>query len=66
MTIFRWLIHSFKDESYSGGDCVTVQGSLRQNAIFSERLFNGGLSMEDGYVHLFYSVRKYIPLVMPF
>uniref|UniRef100_A0A452YWK3 Cytosolic endo-beta-N-acetylglucosaminidase C-terminal domain-containing protein n=1 Tax=Aegilops tauschii subsp. strangulata TaxID=200361 RepID=A0A452YWK3_AEGTS len=56
MTIFRWLMHSFKDDPYSGGDCVTVQGSLRQNAIFSEQLFNGGLSMEDGYVHLFYSV----------
>lgn len=48
---------NFKDEPYSGGDCVTVQGSLRRNAIFSEQLFNGGLSMEDGYVHLFYSVK---------
>lgn len=48
---------NFRDEPYSGGDCVTVQGSLRQNAIFSEQLFNGGLSMEDGYVHVFYSVK---------
>ncbi|XP_037467822.1 cytosolic endo-beta-N-acetylglucosaminidase 1-like [Triticum dicoccoides] len=47
---------NFKDEPYNGGDCVTVQGSLKQNAIFSEQLFNVGLSMEDGYVHLFYSV----------
>ena len=34
---FRWLIHSFRDKPYSGGDCVTVQGSLGQNAIFSEQ-----------------------------
>jgi len=47
---------NFKDEQYNGGGCVTAKGSLKQNAIFSEQLFNGGLSMEDGSVHLFYSV----------
>lgn len=48
---------NFKDGPYSGGDCVTVKGSLHQNAVFSEQIFNGGLSMEDGSVHLFYSVK---------
>ncbi|RCV18184.1 hypothetical protein SETIT_3G280100v2 [Setaria italica] len=48
---------NFKDEPYSGGNCLTVKGSLRQNIIFSEQLFNGGLGMEDGSIHLFYSVR---------
>ncbi|XP_037412931.1 cytosolic endo-beta-N-acetylglucosaminidase 1-like isoform X2 [Triticum dicoccoides] len=28
---------NFRDKPYSGGDCVTVQGSLGQNAIFSEQ-----------------------------
>nr|CAB3465559.1 unnamed protein product [Digitaria exilis] len=51
------LLHSFKDEPYSGGNCLTVKGSLRPNIIFSEQLFNGGLGMEDGSLHLFYSVR---------
>ncbi|OEL25010.1 Cytosolic endo-beta-N-acetylglucosaminidase 2 [Dichanthelium oligosanthes] len=48
----------FKDEPYSGGNCLMVKGTLQQNIIFSEQLFNGGLAMEDGSVHLFYSVRK--------
>ncbi|KAF8720086.1 hypothetical protein HU200_024864 [Digitaria exilis] len=48
---------NFKDEPYSGGNCLTVKGSLRPNIIFSEQLFNGGLGMEDGSLHLFYSVR---------
>ncbi|XP_062180686.1 cytosolic endo-beta-N-acetylglucosaminidase 1-like [Phragmites australis] len=47
----------FKDESYSGGNCLTIKGSLQQNIIFSEQLFNGGLVMEDGFINLFYSVR---------
>jgi len=50
------LIHSFEDEPYSGGNCVTVKGSLQQNEIFSEQLFNGGLSMEGESVYVFYSV----------
>ncbi|KAM0830144.1 hypothetical protein ACQ4PT_066391 [Festuca glaucescens] len=47
---------TFKDEQFSGGGSVTVKGSLEQNVIFSEQLFNGGLYMEDGSVLLFYSV----------
>ncbi|KAL6630980.1 hypothetical protein ACP70R_028320 [Stipagrostis hirtigluma subsp. patula] len=47
----------FKDEPYSGGNCLTVKGSLQKNIIFSEQLFNGGLAMEDGSIHLSYSVR---------
>nr|XP_051198379.1 cytosolic endo-beta-N-acetylglucosaminidase 1-like isoform X2 [Lolium perenne]XP_051198382.1 cytosolic endo-beta-N-acetylglucosaminidase 1-like isoform X3 [Lolium perenne]XP_051198387.1 cytosolic endo-beta-N-acetylglucosaminidase 1-like isoform X4 [Lolium perenne] len=47
---------NFKDEQFSGGGSVTVNGSLEQNVIFSEQLFNGGLYMENGSVLLFYSV----------
>ncbi|KAJ1262336.1 hypothetical protein BS78_09G099000 [Paspalum vaginatum] len=47
----------FKDGPYSGGNCLTVKGTLQQNIIFSEQLFNGGLAMENGSVHLFYSIR---------
>jgi hypothetical protein len=65
-TNFRWLVYSFKNEQYSGGGCVTVKGSLKQNDIFSEQLFNGGLSMEDGSVHLFYSVRRSVSFVASF
>jgi hypothetical protein len=66
ITNFRWLVYSFKNEQYSGGGCVTVKGSLKQNDIFSEQLFNGGLSMEDGPVHLFYSVRRFVSFVTSF
>lgn len=31
---------SFKDDQYSEGDCVIVQGSLKQNAIFLDRLYD--------------------------
>ncbi|CAL5094334.1 unnamed protein product [Urochloa decumbens] len=48
---------NFKDETYSGGNCLTVKGSLGQNIIFSEQVFNGGLGLEDGTIHIFYSVR---------
>ncbi|KAG8085233.1 hypothetical protein GUJ93_ZPchr0010g9937 [Zizania palustris] len=48
---------NFEDEPYSGGDCVTVKGRLQWNDIFSEQLFNGGLSMEGGSVYVFYSVK---------
>uniref|UniRef100_A0A0E0PL26 mannosyl-glycoprotein endo-beta-N-acetylglucosaminidase n=1 Tax=Oryza rufipogon TaxID=4529 RepID=A0A0E0PL26_ORYRU len=48
---------NFEDEPYSGGNCVTVKGSLQQNEIFSEQLFNGGLSMEGESVYVFYSVK---------
>jgi hypothetical protein len=58
ITFFCWMLNSFKDGPYSGGNCLTAKGTLRQNIVFSERLFNGGLAMEDGPVHLFYSVRK--------
>jgi len=37
---------------------MTIKGSLQQNIIFSEQLFNGRLGMEDRSIHLFYSVRK--------
>ena len=57
-TFFCWMLNSFKDGPYSGGNCLTAKGTLRQNIVFSERLFNGGLATEDGPVHLFYSVRK--------
>jgi hypothetical protein len=66
ITFFRWLIYSFKDEQFSGGGSVTVKGSLEQNVIFSEQLFNGGLYMEDGSVLLFYSVRRSVSFVMSF
>jgi len=46
---------NFKDGPYSGGNCMTIKGSLRQNIIFSEQLYNGGLAMEDRSIHLFYS-----------
>jgi len=49
---------NFKDGPYSGGNCMTIKGSLQQNIIFSEQLYNGGLAMEDRSIHLFYSVRK--------
>uniref|UniRef100_J3M649 mannosyl-glycoprotein endo-beta-N-acetylglucosaminidase n=2 Tax=Oryza brachyantha TaxID=4533 RepID=J3M649_ORYBR len=48
---------NFEDEPYSGGNCVTIKGSLQQNEIFSEQLFNGGLSMDGGSLHVFYSVK---------
>ncbi|XP_039838871.1 cytosolic endo-beta-N-acetylglucosaminidase 1-like isoform X2 [Panicum virgatum] len=48
---------NFKDGPYSGGNCMTIKGSLRQNIIFSEQLYNGGLALEDRSIHLFYSVR---------
>jgi len=48
---------NFKDGPYSGGNCMTIKGSLRQNIIFSEQLYNGGLAMEDRSIHLFYSAR---------
>ncbi|XP_062231133.1 cytosolic endo-beta-N-acetylglucosaminidase 1-like isoform X3 [Phragmites australis] len=47
----------FMDEPYSGGYCLTIKGSVQQNIILSEQLFNGGLVMEDESIHLFYSVR---------
>ncbi|KAL6838252.1 hypothetical protein ACP4OV_031924 [Aristida adscensionis] len=47
----------FKDEPYSGGNCLTLNGTLGKSIIFSEQLFNGGLTMEDGFIHIFYSVR---------
>ena len=37
---------------------MTIKGSLQQNIIFSEQLFNGRLGMEDRSIHLLYSVRK--------
>lgn len=48
---------NFKDGQYSGGGCVTVKGGLNQNTIFSEQLFEASISMEDGPLHLFYSVK---------
>uniref|UniRef100_A0A0D9WFE0 mannosyl-glycoprotein endo-beta-N-acetylglucosaminidase n=1 Tax=Leersia perrieri TaxID=77586 RepID=A0A0D9WFE0_9ORYZ len=43
---------NFEDEPYSGGDCVTMKGSLQENELISEQLFNGGLSMEGGSLHV--------------
>ncbi|PNT74402.1 hypothetical protein BRADI_1g14127v3 [Brachypodium distachyon] len=56
-TIFLAKVFSFKDGQYSGGGCVTVKGGLNQNTIFSEQLFEASISMEDGPLHLFYSVK---------
>lgn len=46
----------FKDQPYSGGNCLTVKGTLRNNIILSQQLFNGGLAMENGSIHVFYSI----------
>ncbi|KAK3139047.1 hypothetical protein QOZ80_5AG0377030 [Eleusine coracana subsp. coracana] len=47
----------FKSGPYSGGNCLTIKGSLRQNIIFSQQLFDGALSMEVGTIDIFFSVR---------
>ncbi|XP_072959807.1 cytosolic endo-beta-N-acetylglucosaminidase 1 [Typha angustifolia] len=48
---------NFKDTPYSGGGSITVKGSLRHDASFSTRLFNGRLPLENTPVHILYSVK---------
>ncbi|GJN14109.1 hypothetical protein PR202_gb00891 [Eleusine coracana subsp. coracana] len=56
-TIFHAKVFSFKSGPYNGANCLTVKGSLRQNIIFSQQLFDGALSMEVGTIDIIFSVR---------
>ncbi|PSS33281.1 Cytosolic endo-beta-N-acetylglucosaminidase [Actinidia chinensis var. chinensis] len=52
------VLVDFKEASYSGGGNITFKGTLKDDAYFATRLFQGELLLGDLPVHFTYSVKS--------